>query len=288
MAQVQLDRSALFDVQGQVAVVTGGGTGIGLMIAATLEHNGATVYIVGRRLEVLEKAAKENNKHGKIIPLQGDVTSREALLAIVERITQEVGYVNILVNNSGVMYNQAKAPAPGEDIKGLQERMWNAGTAEEFTKTFEVNVTGVYYTSVAFLELLDQGNKRASPDAPRSQIITVSSIAAFRRDSGTFSLSYGPSKAAVLHMAKLLMNTLVPFQIRSNIIAPGLYPSEMTQSLISAQDKPSQAQVPLERYGTAQDMGGLVMFLASKAGAYINGGVHLSDGGRLGLFASTF
>ncbi len=62
----------------------------------------------------------------------------------------------------------------------------------------------------------------------------------------------------------------------------------MTEGLINTQEKPSQAVVPLERYGAAEDMGGLVVFLASKAGAYVNGGVHLTDGGRLGLFASTF
>lgn len=215
------------------------------MMAKTLENNGATVYIVGRRLEVLEKAAKDHSvrslpscrfartvdlsssmqKHGKILPLKGDVTSRESLLSIVERIKQEQGHINILVNNSGVLYNNIKPPEVGDDIKAFQAKLWNAGTPEEFNKTFEVNVAAVYYTTVAFLELLDAGNNKGSSGAPTSQVITVSSIGGFRRDDKVFSLSYSASKAAVTQMAKTLSNVLKAWQIRSNIIAPGLYPS---------------------------------------------------------------
>jgi len=290
MASEQLQITSLFDVKGLVAVVTGGGTGIGLMIATVLEHNGAKVYIVGRRLEVLQKAAAENNKYGKIIPLQGDVTSKESLLFVVDTIKNSDGYINVLINNSGVMYNNAGAPrSASEDISSLQSRLWNAGTPQDFVRTFDVNVAGVYYTSVAFLGLLDAGNKRsAATDAPTSQIITVSSIAGFRRDGGMRNISYAASKAATTHLGKILANVLKPYHIRSNVIAPGLYPSEMTASVIDPSKKVDANTVPLERYGTAEDMGGLVLFLTSRAGAYVSGGVHVTDGGRLGLFASSF
>ena len=221
------------------------------MIATTLENNGAIVYILGRRLEVLQKAAKDNavsccirvhactviflisnifilgnQKHGKIIPLQCDVTSRENLLAVVETIKKEQGYVNALFANSGVMYNGSKPPDPKDDIKAFQSKLWNAGTPEEFTKTFDVNCTAVYYTAVAFLELLHEGNKRAtSLSDPTSQIIITSSIAAYRRDTGTFSISYGASKAAVTLMGKTLANVFKGWKIRVNTIAPGVYPS---------------------------------------------------------------
>jgi len=287
MAELNLQSDNLFNVDGLVAVVTGGGTGIGLMIATALENNGATVYIVGRRLEVLEKAAKENAKHGKIIPLQGDVTSRENLLTVVETIKQQKGFVNLLVNNSGVMYNNTKPPAPTDDIKAFQEKLWNAGTPEEFNKTFAINVAGVYYTTVAFLELLHEGNKRF-PDKPTSQVITISSIGGFRRDSKVFSLSYSTSKAAVTHLGKTLANVLKDWHIRSNVIAPGVYPSEMTASLVDRTKVVKPDEVPLERYGQPEDMGGLALFLASRAGAYVNGTVHITDGGRLGLFNSTY
>ncbi|THH05381.1 hypothetical protein EW145_g4838 [Phellinidium pouzarii] len=201
--------NSLFSVEGKVAVITGGGTGLGLMMATALENNGATVYILGRRLELLEKAAKENAKHGELIPLQCDVTSRENLLSVVETIKKQQGSINILVNNSGVMYNLAQPPAPTDDIKTLQEKLWNAGTPEELSRTFDVNVTAVYYTIVAFLELLNAGNKRASSTGEQtSQIITIGSIAGFRRDHLVSSLSYSASKAAVMHMGNVLANIL--------------------------------------------------------------------------------
>ena len=204
------------------------------------------------------------------------------------------------------MYNNAKPPAPGDDIKAMQEKLWNAGTQEEFVKTYDVNVASVYYTSVAFLELLDEGNKRSLPAGePASQIITIASIGGLRRDEKVFSISYSTSKAAVLHMGKVLANTLKPWKIRSNVICPGIYPSgisnqlllilnakiafaEMTVGVVDTSKAVPQSEVPLERWGEPQDMGGLVLYLASKAGAYVNGGVHVVDGGRLGLFPSTF
>ncbi|KAL5528502.1 hypothetical protein ACEPAF_7638 [Sanghuangporus sanghuang] len=281
--------SSLFNVEGKVIVITGGGTGIGLMMATVLESNGAIVYILGRRLEVLEKAAKENAKNGKIIPLRCDVSNRENLLSVVETIRQQQGFVNVLVNNSGVMHNNAKPPAPGDDIKAMQEKLWNAGTQEEFVKTYDVNVAAVYYTSVAFLELLDEGNKRSLPvGEPASQIITIASIGGLRRDEKVFSISYSTSKAAALHMGKVLANTLKPWKIRSNVICPGIFPSEMTVGVVDTGKPVPPTEVPLERWGERQDMGGLVLFLASKAGAYVNGGVHVTDGGRLGLFPSTW
>ena len=148
---------------------------------------------------------------------------------MVETIKQQQGFVNVVVNNAGAMYNNAKPPAPSDDIKAMQEKLWNAGTPEEFVKTFEVNVAAVYYTSVAFLELLDAGNKRSLPKGePASQIITIASIGGLRRDERVFSISYSTSKAAVLHFGKILSNTLKPWKIRSNIICPGIFPSGMS------------------------------------------------------------
>lgn len=150
------------------------------------------------------------------------------MLSVVETIKQQKGFINVLINNSGVLYNNAKPPAPGDDIKAMQEKLWTAGTSEEFSKTFDVNVKAVYYTTVAFLELLAGGNERAtSTDDPTSQVITISSIGGFRRDENVFSVSYSASKAAITHVGKLFANTFKPWKIRSNVIAPGIYPSGM-------------------------------------------------------------
>ncbi|KAH9831396.1 NAD-P-binding protein [Rhodofomes roseus] len=287
------DLSTLFSVQGQVAVVTGGATGIGLMISTALENNGAIVYIVGRRKEPLEKAAKERSKYGNIIPIQGDISSKESLKSVAEAIKQKHGYINLLVNNAGVLLaQQPKLPTPadtGNDITKLQEALWNTETPETFRTTFDVNVAGVWFTTVAFLELLHEGNKRAlAPDGSgvSSQVITISSLASLRRDSGIFSLSYTVSKAAVQHLGKMMAHYLKDWKIRSNIINPGLYPSEMADGFIN--EDAIKATIPIGRAGSPDDMAGLVIFLASKAGSYIDGGVHLTDGGRLLSMPSVF
>lgn len=164
-------------------------------------------------------------KYNRIIPLQGDVTSKESLLSIVETVKACHGFINLLINNSGVAYNMLPARTPEDDIASFQAKLWNAGTAAQFTQTFDVNVSAVYYCTVAFLALLDAGNKRGPRREITSQVITVSSVAAFRRDERTFSLSYGASKAAATHLGKSLCNLLKDWDIRSNVIAPGIYPS---------------------------------------------------------------
>ncbi|KAI9064602.1 NAD-P-binding protein [Trametes sanguinea] len=283
-----LNTSALFSVEGMVAVVTGGGTGIGLMIAKALEHNGAVVYIVSRRLEVLEAAAREHNRHGKLVPLQGDVTSRESMQAVADAIRQKHGFVNLLVNNAGMAKNfLPKLPGPGQaDMKKYQELLWNAGPPNEFSDAFDVNVTAAWYCAVAFLDLLDAANQRATMPGVTSQIITVSSGGGFRKDDKVFSVPYTLSKAAATHLGKMLAHFLKDWNIRSNVVAPGIFPSEMTEGLIN--DQYVAAGVPLRRAGDINDIGGLILFLCSRAGAYMNGTVQLIDGGRLLLYPSTY
>ncbi|KAG2740697.1 hypothetical protein P692DRAFT_20909735, partial [Suillus brevipes Sb2] len=138
-------------------------------IATALESNGATVYIIGRRLEVIEKAAKENNRFRKIIPLQGDITCRQSLTKLVETIKARHGYIDLLVNNTGIARNLLPSHllSPLDDptdaspsIKAFQSVLWDTGSPEGFAKSFDTNVTAVYFTTVAFLELLQVGNLR--------------------------------------------------------------------------------------------------------------------------------
>jgi len=282
------DNTTLFSVEGLIAVVTGGATGIGLMIATALESNGAIVYIVGRRIEALDKAVKERSTRGNLIALQGDISDRESLKSIAEQIKARHGYINLLVNNAGILLaQQPKLPKPGEaDITKLQEILWDTESFDTFGQTFKVNVAAVWFCTVAFLELLHLGNAHSKPRGITSQVLTVSSLASFRKDSGVFSLSYTLSKAAVTHLGKMMAHYLKDWEIRSNSIAPGLFPSEMADGLMN-EDMIKQT-IPLQRAGVTDDMGGLVIFLASKAGSYIDGGVHIIDGGRLLMMPSTF
>ncbi|KAF9562664.1 NAD(P)-binding protein [Agrocybe pediades] len=299
----RLHPANLFDVEGLVAVVTGGGTGIGLIMAKALENNGATVYIIGRRIDVLQKAARENNNFDRIIPIEGDITNRDSLLSIVETIRTRHGYIDLLVNNAGIARNLYPHPLPSPTDE-INSALWDCGSPEDFAETFLTNVTAVYYTTVAFLDLLHQGNirRRRLADLPSSdgvsrpphhtsQVLSVSSSGSFRIDSKVLSPSYTLSKSACTHLGKLLANLLAPWGIRSNVLAPGVWPSEMTtSSSVNVKLNPNALadSVPLRRVGTEEDMAGTILFLASQAGAYVNGAVWLVDGGRVGTVASNY
>lgn len=246
----------------------------------------------------------------------------------MDTVKGQHGYLNLLVNNAGVALNRLpKLPTPQTgDIKTLQEILLT-GPREDYAKTFDINVTAAFYCSIQFLELLDAGNKRGNMPGVTSQIITLSSSGGFRRDDKVFTVSYTLSKGAAIHLGKLLANFLKDWDIRSNVIAPGIFPSgecapkatfrdlfheltvwplipEMSGGLIP--EGMIRAAVPLGREGSTDDMAGLILYLASKvgtaflvlhlcmsyirrqAGAYINGSVHLIDGGRLALFPATY
>ncbi|KAI0088602.1 NAD-P-binding protein [Irpex rosettiformis] len=279
----------LFSVKGLVAVITGGGTGIGLMMATALENNGAIVYIVSRRLDILEKAASENSKYGNMIPIQCDITVQGSVQQLVETIKAQHGFINLLINNAGVAHNiLPKLPGPDSGgIAAFQTALLQAGTREEFTQAFDFNLTSQYYCTVLFLGLLDAGNKRGNMSGVTSQVITVASGAAFRFDDKTFSVSYTLSKVAGVHLGKMLAQFLKDWQIRSNVFAPGFFYSEMTNAL-QLTDEQIRRMAPLQRAGNEDDVGGMILYLASKAGAYINGSVQLIDGGRQLLFPSTY
>ncbi|RYN71953.1 hypothetical protein AA0117_g9119 [Alternaria alternata] len=278
-----LDSGTLFSVNGLVAVITGGGTGIGLMIAQALEANGAIVYILGRRQEVLEKAAN-TAKHGNIYYLQTDVTSKSDLSAAVDHIASKSGYVNLVVANSGITGPTLKGLEKGASLAEFRSHLWN-WDMNDFTQTFALNTTAAFFTVVAFLELLDKGNKAGNVEQ-KSQVICISSAGAFNRVPMA-GYAYAGSKAAAVHIMKALATTLVPYDIRSNVLAPGLYPSEMTAGMLT-QDKWPRDFIPEQRAGNIKDMAGALLFLTSRAGAYINGNVLLTDGGRLSILPATY
>jgi NAD(P)-dependent dehydrogenase (short-subunit alcohol dehydrogenase family) len=220
-----LDLQNLFNVKGLVAVVTGGGTGIGLMIAKALALNGASkVYIIGRRKEKLEAAAKES-PHGNIVPLVGDITSQDSLEQMAKRVEEETGHLDLLIPNAGIMGPKIRGLAPDCSLDEFVNHGLKTPMAE-FTETYNVNVTGVYYTALAFLTLLDAGNRRnggkgwVEGGGVTSQIVTVSSIAGHSRLPGA-SFAYNSSKAAATHLCKHLSTYLGRWRIRVNVIAPG-------------------------------------------------------------------
>lgn len=169
------------------------------------------------------------------------------MLKLAETVKAQHGYIDLLVNNAGIVKNLYPHPLPSPlqnttgdnvpDITTFQNTLWDCGTPQDFADVFATNVTAPYYTTVAFLDLLHQGNLRRqrleSPSSPvlvqlpyqTSQVLTVSSSGGFRIDSKVLSPSYTLSKAACTHLGKMLSNLLAPWAIRSNVLAPGVFPS---------------------------------------------------------------
>ena len=189
------------------------------MIAKALEANGAAkVYIIGRRKEMLDAAAAQA-QHGNIVPIVGDVSSKDSLKAVAAQIKADVGYLNLLVPNSGVTGPPGNIGTAGISLEEFVAQAY-ADPMEEFTKTYHVNTTGVYFTVLAFLELLDAGNKKGNMGDVQSQIITLSSIAGYNRLAmGGFA--YCGSKAATTHLVKQFATYFSRWGIRSNALAPG-------------------------------------------------------------------
>lgn len=303
------DLNSLFNVNGIVAVITGGGSGLGLYAARALDANGAKkVYIVGRREQTLNEAAKTAT-NGTITPIVGDVSDKASLQKIADQIRQEEGFVNLVFANAGVSGPRTRNDIPSlarGEVPGLEEYQHGLlkPEASEFTNTSHVNVTGVYYTAATFLDLLDAGNKKRNV-AQDSQILVTSSVAGFSRHLAS-SFAYSTSKAAVNHLVKMLATSFAQnkFHIRVNLIAPGLYPSEMTTNTTSSLEKFSgipghegafgdahtmkPENSPAERTGSEQDFAGTVLYMVSKAGAYLNGETLVSDGGRLSQLPAAY
>lgn len=188
------------------------------MMTKALAANGAKkVYIVGRRKDKLEEAAASNPS--VIIPVVGDVTSKDTLKAIASRVESETGYINLLVCNSGAM-----GPVTGINNREVSIAEYAAAAMnqswDDVTSTLNVNVTAVLFTAYAFLELLDKGNKNPVASKTKSQILVTGSIAGYIKQPNQ-SMAYKASKAAVMHLAKNLSSELWPFDIRCNVLAPG-------------------------------------------------------------------
>lgn len=280
-------------------------------MARALAVNGASkIFIIGRREEALNrtKSSLPEQYSKVIVPVLGDVGSKSSLASVRDKITNEhnTKTVDVLFCNSGISgpsvpTSDPKTKEPYQSIDLLSEAMLDP-EEEAITQTYHVNVTGIQLTVATFLPLLDAANKaRPAPSAntpfkPRPQIINTASIGGYNRVP-LGNLSYGPSKAAVIHLTKQLATILVPYDIRANAIAPGLYMSEMTESSMKAQGTAeshnvegtwAKDKIPATRSGDEEDMAGAILFLCSRAGGYVNGNILVTDGGRLSVMPASY
>jgi len=276
--------SKLFDVNGKVALITGGGSGIGLMATQALATNGVKVYICGRTEEKLERVAEVYGKDipGSIIPVTADVSKKDEIKKLVEFISAREQCLCILINNAGIALNtqQTEASSAGEMSRNLFQD--ENETFEMWTDTYRTNVPQLFFMTTAFLPLLQAAHQHN--DNFSGTVINISSISGIVKTS-QHHFAYNASKAAAIHLTTMLANEVTQngLRIRINSIAPGVFPSEMTAQESDDKQKSHiprekyQDKVPAGRPGEDRDMANAVLFTATNQ--YLNGQTVTVDGG---------
>ncbi len=251
--------SSLFSIRGKIALVTGGSRGIGLMIARGYVEAGATVYISSRTAEVCDAVAEELSGIGSCVSLPHDLSTLEGVQSLVADLTKREEKLHILVNNAGAAW--------GEPIETFPEK--------GFDKITDLNLKSLFFLTRDLLPMLE---KAATVEDP-ARVINIGSIDGLRVPFVP-NYSYAAAKAAVHHLTRMLAVHLGGRKITVNAVAPGFFPSKMTEYLLENYREKFEKACPLGRIGEAADMAGIAVFLASRAASYINGAVIPVDGGH--------
>jgi gluconate 5-dehydrogenase len=249
----------LFDLSGKTAIVTGGGKGIGRQMAEGLAEAGANVVVCARQAERCEQAAAELEQLGvRALGLGCDVRDPEQIQAVVARTLDELGAVDILVNNAGTVWGATPEDMP---LEGWQ-------------KVVDVNLTGVF--------LFSQAAGRAMIDGSGGAIVNIASVAGLHGSPAeiTNTIVYHATKGGVIAFTRDLAWKWARHGIRVNAIAPGWFPSDMANFVLSQHGDELVTHVPLGRFGGPGDLKGPVVFLASDASAYVTGHTLVVDGGQ--------
>ncbi len=267
-----MNLSDLYGVSGKVALVTGGGTGIGRMISEALAMGGARVLICSRKFYAVEAAANEINAlghSGKVEAFAGDVGSEKGVAAIVAEVQNRTDKLNILVNNAGIAW--------GAPLGQFPHKAWR--------KVMAVNVDGLFHLTQSLLPMLTG----AATDDDPSRVINLGSVTG-AAPLGDGAYSYAVSKAAVHHMTRILGKELASQRVTVNAFAPGPFRSKMTAFATGtdAQSAKVGADVPLGRVGSIEDMAAATLFLCGRGGSYVTGailplcgGIHLQSADNL-------
>ncbi|EXJ87443.1 hypothetical protein A1O3_04403 [Capronia epimyces CBS 606.96] len=265
--------STLFDVSNHVVLVTGGATGLGEMAAQGFIQNGARVFIASRKESQLKKTADRLNAlgPGKCEYIVADLKDKAGCDVLINEVKKRTDRLTVLVNNTGVTW--------GADYYDFPESGWD--------KVMALNVKSVFYTTVGLESLLLKGTNADNP----SRVINIASVAGIATadvtstDDGGLSApghgtySYGPSKAACIHLTKIQASKLAPLNIMVNCICPGVFPSRMTNFGLEKYIDTLLERQPTGRVGKPSDFAGLVIFLSSLASAHMTGNVIEIDGG---------
>ena len=270
----------------KVALVTGGGTGIGLMAAQALAVNGAKVYITGRTGEKLDRVVETHGKNisGEIIPMTCDVTDKNSIKSLVSEISSREKCLCILINNAGINAHtqQTEASSAEEMKKNLFDD--KDATFDDWVDSYRTNVPSIFFLTTAFLPLLQKATEHQYGYS--GTVVNIASISGLAK-TAQHHFAYNASKGAAIHLGKLLASEVASngLKIRINTISPGVFPSEMTAK-DSGDDQKShipkekyEDKVPARRPGNDRDMAGAILFAATNQ--YLNGQNIVVDGGYL-------
>lgn len=258
-----MDPNTLFSLKGKVALVTGGATGIGRMAATGLMMAGARVLIASRKADSCQAVAAELNamtSPGSVEGFAGDVGSEQGIAALVAEVTQRTDALNILMNNAGVTW--------GAPMGQFPHAAWE--------KVMNVNVAGLFHLTQSLLPILIRTGNADDP----ARVVNVGSVMGDAA-LGDGAYSYAASKAAVLHLTKIMAKELAAHHITVNALAPGPFVSKMTAFATAdkgIRDKVGQ-DVPLGRVGRDEDIAACMQFLCGKGGSYLTGAVLPVSGG---------
>jgi NAD(P)-dependent dehydrogenase (short-subunit alcohol dehydrogenase family) len=250
----------LFSVAGKVAVVTGGSRGIGFMIADGLVRNGVRVYVTARKADACDAAAAELSQHGECISIPADLSRADEIERFTAAVAERERQVDILVNNAGAAWGAPLGEFPEAGID----------------KVLDVNVKAPFLLTQAMLPLLRAGATHEDP----ARVIMIGSIDGLRVPVGD-NFSYSASKAAVHMLARHLAHFVNGDHITVNTIAPGPFESKMMSYMLDDADTRAfiERTNPRKRIGTPEDIAGTVIYLSSRAGAYLTGALIPVDGG---------
>ena len=248
----------LFDLTGRVAIVTGGSIGLGRQMAEGLAEMGANLVLCARKEERCHQAAEELQQLGiKAIALACDVKSPASIQEMVDATLSQFGRIDVLINNAGISWG-----APVEEMR-----------LEDWNKVLETNLTGTF--------LCAQAVGKAMIRQGRGKIINVASVAGLGGAPPELpAIGYHASKGGVISFTKDLACKWAHHNIQVNAIAPGWFPTHMSNRVLEHHTELFLSHIPLRRFGNEHDLKGAAVFLASDASSYVTGHVLVVDGGQ--------
>jgi NAD(P)-dependent dehydrogenase (short-subunit alcohol dehydrogenase family) len=250
--------SGLFDIAGKTALVTGGSRGIGLMIARGYVEAGARVYISSRKTEVCDEVAAELSKVGTCMSVPADLSNDDECRRLAAEISGREERLHILVNNAGATWGAPLAEFP----------------ATAWDKVMDLNVKAPFLLTQALVPMLEAAGTADDP----ARVINIGSIDAIQVPM-LETYAYSSSKAAIHQLTRHLARQLGPRHITVNAVAPGPFESKMMAETLRNFGDSIARSSPLNRIGRPDDMAGVAIYLASRAGAYVTGAVIPVDGG---------